>query len=407
LVDVKVMENWAPLNSWGEVIAGVEWTIEHKNEFNIRVLSMSLGGGNSDGTDEGSQIVNKAVEAGLVVVVSIGNDGDPPPRGDGIADNSNEVAAPAAADLSISVGSVYDHETIQRDDDTLSTFSFTGPRMDDGDDDPYDELKPDVVAYGEDIVSAQYNTASGTSTKSGTSMSCPMVAGVVALILEANPSLNPEQVKEILHQSAEQRGTPSYPSLDPKYNTHYGWGIVDAYKAVTMARGFVEVGISIDSPLDNALVTGVSKIKGQAFILSGSGEVSSVEISIDDPNFQSYTLQAEGTSSWTVDWDTQGWDGIHTIYARASSGEYKATTSIVVAVKNEDGSGGDGGGLEDDSGSKILLPFGIGRVSVLAAAAFIGILSAIIILIIVGIVVKRRRMYKRLMEERRSQQMMR
>ena len=407
LVDVKVMENWAWLNSWGEVIAGVEWTIEHKNEFNIRVLSMSLGGGNSDGTDEGSQIVNKAVEAGLVVVVGIGNDGGPPPRGDGVADNSNEVSAPAAADLAISVGSVYDHETIQRDDDTLSDFSFTGPRMDDGDEDPYDELKPDVVAYGEDIVSAQYNSADGTSTKSGTSMSCPMVAGVVALMLEANPSLNPRQVKEILHQSAEQRGTPSYPSLDPKYNTNYGWGIVDAYKAVEMARGFVEVGISIDSPLDNSLVTGDTKIKGQAYILSGPGEINTVEISIDDPNFQSYTLQAEGTSSWTVNWGTQGWDGVHTIYARASSGEYVATTSIVVAVKNDDGSGGGDGGLEDDSVSKIELPFGIGRVSVLAAAAFVGILALIIVLIIVGIVLKRRKMYKRLLEERQAQRIIR
>jgi subtilisin family serine protease len=407
LVDVKVMENWGPLNSWGEVIAGVEWCIEHRSQYNIRVLSMSLGGGDSDGQDEGSQVVNKAVEAGLVVVVSIGNDGDPPPRGDGVADNSNEVPAPAAADHSISVGSVYDHETIQREDDTLSKFSFTGPRTDDGDEDKTDELKPDVVSYGEDIISAQYNTASGTSTKSGTSMSCPIVAGVVALMLQANSALTPSQVKEILHQSAEQRGTPSFPSLDSKYNTHYGWGIVDAFKAVEMARGFVEVGISIDKPQENDLIKGTTKIRGTAYIISGTGSVSEVEVSIDDPSFQTFTLKAEGTSIWSVDWDTRIWNGGRTIYARAKSGKYTATTSIVVEVRNEDGSGGDGGILEEDDSGKIELPFGIGKVSRLAAATFVAILVGIVVLIIVGVLIRRRRMYKRLLEERRAEQGMR
>jgi subtilisin family serine protease len=404
LVDVKVIENWGSGNT-GDTMAGIEWCIDKKSNFNIKILSLSLGGTqSSDGTDEESRLVNTAVEAGLVVVVSIGNDGDPPPLGDGVADNSNVIPRPAAADGAITVGSVYDRETIDRSDDSISDFSFSGPRLDDGDDDPYDELKPDIVGYGEDITSAQANTASGTITYSGTSMSCPQVAGVVALMLQANPSLTPPQVKEILHQSAEQRGTPSFPSLDTKYNTKYGYGIVDAYRAVEMARGYVEVGISIDSPLDDALVTGVTEIKGQAYILSGSGEVSSVEISIDDPNFQSYTLKAEGTSFWTVEWDTHGSEGIRTIYARAKSGEYLATTSIVVAVVNDDGSGGGDGLLEDDGKNKISLPFGIGRVSVMAAAAFVGILAAIIIMVIVGILIRRRRMYRRLLEERQGQQ---
>jgi hypothetical protein len=277
--------------------------------------------------------------------------------------------------------------------------------MDDGDDDQLDELKPDVVGYGEDITSAQANTDSGTIQMSGTSMSCPQVAGVVALMLEANPSLNPYQVKEILRQSAEQRGEPSYPSIDPKYNTKYGWGIVDAYRAVDMARGFVEVGISIDSPLDNALVTGVTKIKGQSFILSGGGEVTKVEISIDDPNFQSYIIDAEGTSFWTAEWDTRTWDGIRTIYARAYSGEYMATTSIVVAVKNEDEGGGGENPFGNDDEGKIDL--GFGRISVLAAVTFVGIVVGIIVLIIVAVVLRRRRMYRRMLQERQSQRIMR
>jgi serine protease AprX len=405
LIDVKVIENWGSGNT-GDTMAGIEWCMEHRSQYNIRVLSLSLGStSGSDGTDEESRLVNTAVDQGLVVVVSMGNDGDPPPLGDGNADNSNVVPRPAAADGAITVGSVYDKGTIDRSDDSISDFSFSGPRMDDGDEDPYDELKPDVVGYGEDITSAQANTDSGTIQMSGTSMSCPQVAGVVALMLEANSNLDPQQVKEILRQSAEQRGEPSYPSLDPKYNTKYGWGIVDAYRAVDMATGFREVGISIDSPLNNALVTGVTKIKGQSFILSGGGEVTKVEISIDDPNFQSYTIDAEGTSFWTVEWDTRTWDGIRTIYARAFSGEYLATTSIVVSVKNEDeGGGGDNPFGNDDEGK---IDLGFGSISVLAAVTFVAIVVGIIVLIIVAIVIRRRRMYKRMFEEKQSQQLIR
>ncbi|UCG68185.1 MAG: S8 family serine peptidase [Thermoplasmata archaeon] len=403
LIDIKVLEDWTP-NQWGEVIAGVDWCIEHKSQFNIRVLSLSLGGGDSDGMDEGSMIVNRAVEEGLIVVVAIGNDGDPPPRGDGIADNSNEVPAPAAADGAIAVGSVYDHETIGRSDDTLSDFSFTGPRQDDGDDDKLDELKPDVVSYGEDIDSAQANTNSGYIEYSGTSMSCPHVAGVVALMLDANPNLSPENVKEILHISSEQRGSPSFPELDPRYNTHYGWGIVDAFRAVEMARGYVELDILIDDPTEYEVVRGTIDISGAAYVVTGTGEIASVEISIDDPTFQTYTLDAEGTSEWRVTWDTVGWEGQRTIYAKATSGDYSAVASVTVIVDNVRESG-DGDGLEpEDDSQKIILPFGIGKVSLLAAAAFVGILATIIIVIIAGILLRRRRKYMRLIAARRAEQ---
>ncbi|UCF07546.1 MAG: S8 family serine peptidase [Thermoplasmata archaeon] len=400
LVDVKVMEDWAP-NQWGEVIAGIDWCIEHRNDFNIRVLSLSLGGGDSDGTDEGSRAVNRAVEQGLVVVVAIGNDGDPPPRGDGVADNSNEVPAPAAADMSISVGSVYDHESIDRSDDTLSDFSFTGPRKDDGDDDPYDELKPDVCAYGEDIESALANTASGTTSQSGTSMACPHVAGVAALMLEASPKLTPDKLRELLRMSAEPRGSPSYPQLDSKYNTQYGWGIVDAYRAVELARGFVEVEVFIDKPTEDVTLSGTTSISGRASVDKGS--LSKVEVSIEDPNFSSYTLEAEGTDVWSVEWDTRGWNGYLTIYAKATSGDYYAVTSVDVWVHNED-EGGDGGASSGDEGPPTIDLFGVGKISVYAVGGFVAIVAGIVVLVIAGVLLKRRRLYKEMLAERQQKE---
>ncbi len=392
LVDVKVMENWGAGNM-GDAVAGIEWCIQHKSEFNIRILSMSLGGmfGESDGSDEASMAVNRASDAGIVVVVAMGNDGE------------RRVTSPAAADTALAVGSVDDQDTIDRNDDTLSSFSNTGPRKDDGDNDLMDELKPDVVSYGGGIRSAQANTQSGYVTQSGTSMSTPHVAGVVALMLEANPNLTPDKIKLILRQTSEARGTPSFPDIDPIYNTDYGWGIVDAFKAVDMARGYVEVTVNISQPSDFAIVSGKITISGTASVDRGS--VGLVQVSIDDPNFQDFTLDAEGTKSWSVSWDTEYWNGIREIYARAYSGDYYDTAYITVVVENDDGTGG--GGSTDGNTGPPTINLGFMRVSVLAAAAFVGILVTLIILIVAAVIIRRRNMYKRLIAEKQAQQRMR
>jgi serine protease AprX len=391
LVDLRIMEVWG--GNAGDSIAAIEWCIENKNQFNIRVLSMSYGTifGESDGSDEESMTVNNAVEAGLVVVAAIGNDGE------------KRVTAPAAADGAIAVGSIDDHDTIDRSDDTLSTFSNTGPRQDDGDDDQLDELKPDVVAYGDSIMAPQANSPSAYAAKSGTSMSTPHVSGVIALMLEANPLLNPDKVKEILRLSAEPRGTASYPNLDPQYNTDYGWGIVDAYKAVLLSEEFVEVTITIDTPTMNEEVSGTVEISGTAS--TNKGSVSLVEISIDDPNFNTYVIRADDTDSWSITWDTMTWQNnkYHRIYARATHGEFSKVAEVDVLVLNQDGSTGDGDG-GGDTGPPTVNLGGIGKISVYALAAFIGIIAAVVALIVGVVLAKRRKMTREMMVMMQSEQ---
>ena len=89
-----------------------------------------------------------------------------------------------------------------------------------------------VCAPGTDILSTMVGNT--TAVKGGTSMACPHVSGVAALILERNPKLSAAKVREIIARNAKKVGTKAY-SINKKYGTwneYYGYGLVDAYKAV-------------------------------------------------------------------------------------------------------------------------------------------------------------------------------
>ena len=239
---------------YDSALEGIEWTIKYKDSewegapednYGIDILSLSWGiypedegtVGGSDGSDEYSTGLNRLVDAGVVVVVSCGNEG---PDNDGLW-------CMGAASKVITVGATDDKNTITRTDDVIADYSSRGPRKDNGDDDPYDELKPDVVAPGTNIIQAEYDMIGDGSGNgygdrgSGTSYASPNVAGIVALMLEANPDLTPKQIKDILRETAEPRGTPEYPDYPyphNKWNRSYGYGVVDAYEAVKTAKDF-------------------------------------------------------------------------------------------------------------------------------------------------------------------------
>jgi subtilisin family serine protease len=239
LIDVRIT-----LGRGGSILAGVEWCLDNINtdwnnngpdDFDgIDVISISIGGGDdADGSSPTSQLINQLVDAGAVVLVAVGNDG---PNNRGISDV-------AAADKAITVGNLDTQGTVDRSDDEVHTTSSRGPRRDDDDDDLYDELKPDVVAPGVDITAPRFSVVgqrgNGYDSNSGSSLSCPHVSGICALMLEANPALNPLEIKKILHDTAEAMGEPSVPELSDKYNYESGYGSVDAYEAVRVASGFV------------------------------------------------------------------------------------------------------------------------------------------------------------------------
>lgn len=243
LVDCKVLSDAGA--GFGSA-DGVEWCIFNRHNdwgltggdtiyAGIDVLSLSLGGLDaSDGTDAGSQMINAAIDSGLVACIATGNDCA-----------QDHIPSPAAADKCISVGATEHFQSLVHDDDEVTEFSNEGPRADDLDGDHLDEMKPSVVAPGANIMSADGDPATDGGAYqllSGTSMATPHVSGVVALLLQMNPSLTPLQVRDILqntatHDVASFKGDrPNDPyGLDPNYDPGCGWGEVDTYAAAREA----------------------------------------------------------------------------------------------------------------------------------------------------------------------------
>lgn len=152
--------------------------------------------------------MGRLVQAGLVVVVSAGNRGNTETG----QTRLGSITSPGNSSFALTAGATNTWGTVDRSDDTVTTYSSRGPT-------PYDfGLKPDVVAPGNKIVSLEVPNGylartypsgdvagSGTNAyyrMSGTSMSAGMVSGGVALLLDAKPDLMPVQVKLALQMTA-------------------------------------------------------------------------------------------------------------------------------------------------------------------------------------------------------------
>lgn len=200
------------------VLKGLDWVVDHQKELGIRVAVMSLGGRPSDGKDALSRGVDIAVDRGLIVVASAGNAGP----------TAKTISSPGAAEKAITVGAVDRQKR-------MASFSSRGPTLD-------GRAKPDLVAPGVAIVSTVPpvssgglgNVLSGGRTTyygalSGTSMAAPHVAGAVALMLQADPSLTPFEVKQILIATAQELG-PAGVDADT------GYGFLNAAAAVQVTK---------------------------------------------------------------------------------------------------------------------------------------------------------------------------
>ncbi|OIJ22339.1 hypothetical protein BKP45_06785 [Anaerobacillus alkalidiazotrophicus] len=177
------------------IVAGVDWAITN----NMDIINISLG--TSQESLSLKNIVNKAYDKGVLVVAAAGNNGNQQGTG-------NTVQYPAIYPSVIAVSAI---DSLER----RPSFSATGSAI-------------EVTAPGVNIYSTHLNN--GYVNMSGTSMAAPFVSGVLALLIEANPTLSHIQIREKLQQSALDIGSVGRDPL-------FGFGIVQAPKILELKEG--------------------------------------------------------------------------------------------------------------------------------------------------------------------------
>jgi len=208
--------------SFETVIGGIERAVDPNNDGDfsdhVDVMSLSLGGGGNP-DDPPSQAIDNAVKNGVVAVVAAGN-----------SYNTFRIGTPGCARKALTVGAackpfqIGNHSRCT--DGAIARFSSKGPTS-------IGEAKPDVAAPGVMICAAQWEDAWSDyecvddmhTAISGTSMATPHVAGAAALLVQANPTWSPEQIKHGLMATADSMGEPILAE---------GHGMINLMKAILL-----------------------------------------------------------------------------------------------------------------------------------------------------------------------------
>jgi serine protease AprX len=282
LINVKVSNDDGSARS-SRIIAGMQWILQNRDKYNIRIVNISLN--NSNYESYHTSPLSAAAEIlwfnNIVVVVSAGNKG-----------NGN-LYPPANDPFVITVGAIDDKGTADLSDDTVPNFSAYGTT-------PEGVTKPDLVAPGVNIIGLRPNQNSTLSNAhplhnvgdsyfrmSGTSMAAPMVTGAIALLLQAEPDLTPDQVKYRLKATATK-------IQDPQKT---GAGLLDIQRAIN-----TRTNESANTHLraSNLLTTGESPVN------------SSVSWNSVSWNSVSWNSVSWNSVSWnSVSWNSVSWNSDH------------------------------------------------------------------------------------------------
>lgn len=192
IISIKVLDRFGNGNK-EDVLKAFRWILQYRDKYNIRVVNISVGTTykTRDEHDALIQGVEKLWDEGLVVVAAAGNQGPAP----------GSVTAPGCSKKIITVGS----------SDMLtgkSAVSGRGPTFE-------CVCKPDIVAPGSRITSCAPGADYPYSSKSGTSMSTPIISGAIACALEKKPDLTNVEIKKMLKETADDLELPK---------NQQGWG---------------------------------------------------------------------------------------------------------------------------------------------------------------------------------------
>ncbi len=296
-----------------QVLAGINWVIEHRNDngMNVRVLNLSFGTDASQAytIDPLAYAVQVAWRKGIVVVVASGNDS-----------NSSPLRSPATNPYVIAVGAADTAGTTRLGDDSVPSWSNCGTAL----------RSVDVVAPGVSIASLRVpgsyadvhypraRVGENLFKGSGTSQSAAFVSGIAALILEARPDYTPDQVKAALKATGQPiSGSSRCQGAGMASAKATTKGDDDALSiqrfALATGTGSLELARGTDHLSDNGVVLmGEIDIFGKAFVspIWARGTWSGSTWSGGDWNGSTWSGSTWSGSTWSGStWSGSTWSG--------------------------------------------------------------------------------------------------
>ncbi|MCX6045175.1 MAG: S8 family peptidase [Chloroflexi bacterium] len=290
LLDVKVTDDLGR-STTSDVVAGLQWIYENKKAYNIRVVNLSLNSAVAESYQ--TSALDAALEVlwfnGIVVVVSAGNNGT----------TSNGILYPPANDpFVITIGAADDRGTAAITDDLIPVFSAFGTTSD-------DFAKPDLIAPGKNIVSLLASDDSnlilnhpsfavtGSSgaryfRMSGTSMASAVAAGAVALLLQDEPNLTPDQVKYRLKATANKN-----------------W---NGYTAQKAGAGYLDIYAAVNG---TTLQSANTNLAASHLLWTGTNTITWGSVNWNSVNWNSVNWNSVNWNSvnWnSVNWNSVNWD---------------------------------------------------------------------------------------------------
>ena len=296
-----------------DVMQGAQWAIDNREKYGIDIVTSSLGEQqfevhlDNDGNSAWSRQMDMVVEAGIITTLSAGNE-----LGGVTLAGCNTIDSPGDARLPVTVASL--------DKDLgLAVYSSRGYTSD-------LRVKPDVATIGSSIMAPDAATQDGYTSKSGTSMATPLMAGIAALMVQANPDLTPSEFKSIIAAHSIERdiqllddpGFNDCSILESRPDNEFGYGQADP-------TAFVEAAGSIDRSLNVSMdVETLQGVANESYVYGKSSGAdpgtpgAQVEVRVGGGDWKEASDDSplDDWSMWSIRLDPHNESGNSTIFAR-------------------------------------------------------------------------------------------